>query len=318
MDLGGTNLRGALLCGDANELGVRHQKKRPTERRRGSEAVLEHLIALVRELVEREGLTLDAVEGVGIATPGPLDVSRETITSAPNFPDWKDFPLKRRVEDALGTRVWLENDANAAALGEYRMGAGRGSRSLVFLGLGTGVGGGVVLDGRIVRRAHGVGGELGHIQLGRDGPVCGCGNRGCLEQLASATAVTRMARESVAAGRPSVLADAGTFEARDVFDAARGGDALANEIVEEMSRSLGLGIVSLIHTLDPEVVVIGGGLAESADLFLDRVRAFVDEHVFPAARGKVRITRAELGDDAGILGAAFQVFESSRGGSRDR
>lgn len=310
VDLGGTNLRAALL---SEELRIEHRLKQPTDRHAGGEAIVSRLASLVKALCARRNLAVRDLVGVGIATPGPLDVGRGVVTSAPNFPDWRDLPLKRLACDALGVEVTLENDANAAALGEFWIGAGRGARSLVFLGLGTGVGGGIVLDGRIVRGAHGLGGELGHILLDPGGPTCGCGNRGCLETLASATAVVRMTEEALGSNPSSCLRGRTDLETKDVCEAARRGDSLALSVMDRMAYFLGLGIVSLIHTLDPEVVVVGGGVAESADLFLDRVRAMVDERVFPAARGRVRIVRAVLGDDAGITGVACQVLEEAEG-----
>ncbi|MCK4546702.1 MAG: ROK family protein [Candidatus Eisenbacteria sp.] len=304
VDLGGTNVRGALF---SENLEVRNRLKRPTHREEGGYAVVDRLVALVRALCNEAGTSVSNLAGVGIAVPGPLDVTGGIITSAPNFPDFTNFPLKRLVEETLGIGVHLENDANAAAYGEFRQGSGRDAHSLIFLGLGTGVGGGIVLDGKILRGAHGVGGELGHIILAADGPPCGCGNRGCLEQWASATAVVRMAKEALESGEPSVLAGRESLTAREVFEAAGGSDELACRVVARMAHFLGLGIVSLCHVVDPEVVAIGGGVSESVDLFLPRVRKFVDEQVFPAARGKIKITRAELGDDAGIIGVASLV-----------
>jgi len=307
VDLGGTNLRGALFSED---LDIGRRLKQPTRRHEGGEAVIGRLVGLVNTLCMEQGVAIEDIAGVGIAAPGPLDVSRTMITSAPNFPDWKNLPLKARVEEALGIPVVLENDANAAAVGEFARGAGRGARSLIFLGLGTGVGGGIVLDGGLVRGAHGVGGELGHMILLADGPLCGCGNRGCLEQLASATAVLRMARERLGAGESSALIDRDDLEARHVFEAAGEGDSLALSVVDRMAYFLGLGIVSLVHTVDPEVVAVGGGVSESADLFLPRVVEVVQERVFPAARGRVRIVPAELGDAAGMVGVAWEVLKS--------
>jgi glucokinase len=301
VDLGGTNVRGALFSED---LDIQHRLKQPTRREEGGDAVVGRVVTLVQSLCETGGTDVSDLLGLGIATPGPLDVNREMITSAPNFPDWRNFPLKRSLEDALGMGVHLENDANAAAFGEFHRGAGREANSLLFLGLGTGVGGGIVLDGQLLRGAHGVGGELGHIILVADGPPCGCGNRGCLEQMASATAVVRMTSEALTSGEPSILAGREPLTARDVFEAARGGDELAKRTVDRMAYYLGLGIVSLIHTVDPEVVAIGGGVSESSDLFLPRVQEVVHEQVFPAARDRVRVVPAELGDDAGITGVA--------------
>jgi glucokinase len=305
VDLGGTNLRGAVF---SEHLEIERRLKVPTRREDGAQAVVGRVVGLVESLSKMAGLEIRDLAGVGVATPGPLDVAREIVTSAPNLPDWRDLPLRALVEDALGVRVLLENDANAAALGEFEKGAGREVSSLVFLGLGTGVGGGVVLDGKLVRGAHGVGGELGHTILIADGPPCGCGNRGCLEQLTSATAVVRMMHERIDAGESSALAERTDFEARHVFEAARAGDKTALSVIDRMAFYLGLAIVSLVHTVDPEVVVIGGGVSESADLFLPRVTEVVNERVFPAARGNVRIVRAELGDDAGVTGVAREVW----------
>jgi glucokinase len=238
--------------------------------------------------------------------PGPIDFEARGVVSPPNLPGWGVVPVAPLLEDLLGVHVEVENDANAAALGEATFGAGRGARIVLALTLGTGVGGGIVIDGRVHRGATGVGGEIGHIVIRRNGKRCGCGARGCLEQYASASAMLARAKAARRRHPESTLAaiPARDLTGRDVTSAARAGDAVALRVLEDTGRDLGEGIVSAVNLIDPDVVVIAGGLTAASRFLLPAARRTVKEKAFGRAKD-VRIVKHRLGDRAGILGAAL-------------
>jgi glucokinase len=326
VDFGGTRIKLGLVDGAGR---VRDRAIRPTPREEGAEAILDALVEGVGDLQRSAGVPYDRILGVGLGTPGPLDLKGERVLFAPNIPGWEGFPLKRRLEERLGRAVALENDANAAALGEYWAGAGREVDSLVFLGLGTGVGGGIVLGGRLWRGAHGAGAELGHVTIVPDGEPCGCGNRGCLETLASARALVREAGRAVDAGRAPRLAallgeavpsggdPRSALNAELVARAALEGDEGALAVYQSIGRWLGIGVAAFMNIFDPDMVVIGGGVAGSAALFLPHVRAEAMRRSFAVISRRVRIEPAELGDDAGVIGAAASFLHRRRTSSEE-
>jgi glucokinase len=256
------------------------------------------------------GGSADAIQRIGIGCAGPVDRQAGLILNPPNLPGWVRVPLVERIEKALGRPAVLENDANAAALGEFRYGAGKGASSLVYLTVSTGIGGGIILDGKIWHGVKDGAGEVGHMTLLPDGPLCGCGNRGCLEALASGPAIARRAREALATGRPSRLREAGDFTAADVVRLAQEGDALAAEVWDEAVRYLGLGVAAIVTILAPQRVVIGGGVAKAGDFLFEPLRREVRRRVKLVPVESVPILPAALGPDVGILGAAAVALES--------
>jgi glucokinase len=279
----------------------------PTEPGRGSAFGLAQIGAAVRAAADATGSPLHRVAAIGVAAPGLLDIPAGVILEAANLPGWRDVRVREHVASTFGVPTAFQNDANAAALGEYWSGAGRGARSLLLLTLGTGIGGGIVFNDRIVEGAHSHAGEVGHIVIELTNPrPCGCGRRGCLEAYASATAVAARAREALAAGRSSTLHQKAVEEltARDVFDAAAAGDSLAGEVVEETAFYLAVGTTNLMHVLNPEVIVFGGGMTAAGASFLDRVRTRVRELAFPVPAAGTHLCYASLGNDAGFIGAA--------------
>lgn len=318
VDFGGTRIKLGLV----SERGVvRHRALRPTPRTEGALAVFAAIVDGVEELVKDAGFLLKDVAGVGLGTPGPISPEGDRVLFATNIPGWEGFPLKSRMEERLGRPVFLENDANAAALGEYWVGAGRDVRTLIFLGLGTGVGGGLVLDGRPWRGAHRAGAELGHITLRPEGgDPCGCGNRGCLETLAAAPAIVRAAGRALEQGGApklrEILRESGpAAEPRPelVARAARMGDADAARVYADAGRWLGIGVALYINVFDPEMVIIGGGVAGAFDLLLPVVTEEVRRRSFAAIHQQVSIVPAQLGDDAGVVGAVSPFFVDSFG-----
>jgi glucokinase len=235
--------------------------------------------------------------------PGPVDSKRGIVLQAPNLPSLINFALKAELETRLGWPVVLENDANAAAVGEMWLGAARGCQDVVSVTLGTGVGGGVIIDGKLWRGAHGSAGEIGHTAVDPfSGLKCKCGNTGCLELFASATAIVRMTRENLALFPESQLTS-DDLTAEHVYEAGRNGDALALGVFKRMGMYLGVGLANLINMIDPEIIVIAGGAVNGWDLFANEMYREVKERAFRAKGQQVKIAKAECGDNAGLLGA---------------
>jgi glucokinase len=306
LDVGGTKIIAAVVSG--GRILSRRVIETPAEGARRTAAMVE----LVRELCAEHDLARTTV-GVGAAGLVDLDGA---MRFAPNL-DWRDYPLQSVLADELGFPVRVENDANAAAWAEYVVGAGREARvGAVMVTLGTGVGGGLVMDGRLMRGAHGVAAEFGHIIVAEGGAPCPCGNRGCLEAYASGSAIGRAARDAVAAGAlpdGSPLYAVERITGADVSAAADGGDAGALGILAEAGRWLGAGIASLVNSLDPEVVIIGGGVSEAgAPLLEPAVVAYHDRIIAREHRDIPPVVRAHLGDDAGVIGAALLGMEAVR------
>jgi glucokinase len=313
VDLGGTNMRIAAVnhTGQILRLDVL-----ATEVHRGRDRVISEMAAIIRDQAQQftPGQTL---LGIGVGIPGIIDLAAGTLRSAANLPGWNDYPVKGDLEERLGVPVMLENDANCAALGEQWIGAGRGVQDLCMVTLGTGVGGGFVVNGRPWHGMTGMAGEIGHMTVIPEGLPCPCGNRGCLEQYASGTAITRMARESIAQGRAPALAAAAAamnshFGARTVFEAAQGGDQVAAEIFATAGTALGIALANLINALNLPLYVVGGGVAKAWTALRPAVLGELSKRsiVFRASeplKSRNRTTliaSTELEENAGLLGAA--------------
>lgn len=313
VDLGGTNLRVAAVSHDGRLL---EKLTLGTEVGRGRDAVIDEMCAGIVQLGKKLGGSLD---GIGIGVPGIIEMDSGMLRESPNLPGWSDYPVHAEIERRLNAPVVLENDANAAALGETWLGAARGFDHMCMITLGTGVGGGIVLDGKIWHGMNGMAGEVGHLTVDADGPKCNCGNRGCLEQYASATAVLRMARENAGTSAGlKALVESPQLSSRSVYELAESGDRAAGAVFEKVGWALGIGIASLVNALNLPMYVIGGGVASSWDLFAPamfeqlQARSFVYNATKPGevtSGGKVTlVTRAQLGSDAGLYGAARLGF----------
>jgi glucokinase len=306
-DLGGTNMRCALVS-DRGDLASHRTK--PTLAHRGHDAVIADIVALIREVL-REGDR--PVTGVGMASPGPLNPKTGVVLRTPNL-RWYNVPLKDKLEQALGLPVTVDNDSQMMAYGEWWKGSAQGYSHVLCLTLGTGVGGGVLINGRIYHGYSGSAGHIGHMIVEPDGARCGCGASGCLEAYASATAIARRARERLG-GRPnSAVAkycnDLDKLTSYNVFQAASEGDALALEVFEETGYYLALALASAIPLFDPQVVVISGQAAEAGDFIFKPLRERLDDLL--KLRPAVPVVPGALGDDAGIIGAAGVVFLGGR------
>jgi len=312
VDLGGTNLRIAAV----DDSGTLLEKTTTgTQVARGRDFVIDEMCQAIRATVTK--FSSSTLAGIGIGVPGIIDMATGMLRESPNLPGWHNYPVRDEIERRLGAKVILENDANSAALGEKWLGAGRDYDDMLMLTLGTGVGGGLVLQGRIWRGTRGMAGEPGHITVEPEGPPCPCGNRGCLEQLASATAVIRMAREAIEKGASPALKRAyhedAEFGANVVYQMAVQGEAAAKDIFRRVGWALGIGLADLINLLNLPMYVIGGGVSNAWDAFLPAMmeeikkRSFVYRATAPEDSSpgrKTIITRALLGGEAGLFGAA--------------
>jgi glucokinase len=275
-------------------------------------------LELGRDAVEESGVPWEHIRAVGIACGGPLDPFAGIIQSPLHLPGWDDVPLVAIVSEALDRPAVVDNDATAGALAEYWFGAGgsRAIRHLVYLTISTGVGGGLILDGRIYRGAAGNAGELGHLTIDDRGRECACGRRGCLEAYVSGTNIARRASEAIAAGEASQLSQLPSFTARDVAAAASAGDALAKRIWDETTTMLGSAIATILDLFNPEIVVLGGGVTRAGDQLLVRVREAALAQAMPPAARSAEIVLAELGDRLGVVSAAAVAFERLPAASR--
>ena len=303
VDVGGTHIRVALY-----PVG----ETRPVAHRRiatqGPELPHERLAALLRDLWPSQG----TVRGIGVASPGPLDPYRGVILATPNIPQWRDFPLRAYLEERFGVPVVVDNDANAAAVAEWRYGAGRGHHHLLYLTISTGIGGGVIVADRLLRGAAGLAGELGHLTVLPDGPLCGCGQRGHLEALASGPAIARAAEAELDRGTPSSLADLPRpLTAAQVAQAAQAGDALARAVFQRAAHFLGRAIADYLHIFNPTIVVLGGGVVQAGAVLLEPLEEALRQGVMtPAYLQNLTLTTAQLGDDVGLLGALALLRET--------
>jgi glucokinase len=292
IDIGGTKTVVAI----ADDSGkIIAQSRLNTPREQGPTVVLAEIERSVRGLLT---LHSSLITSVGIACGGPLDPQRGVILTVPNLPGWENLPLADYFSKAFGAPAYLDNDVNLAALAEARKGAGVGIDHLAYFNIGTGIGGGIVIGGRLYRGC-GNAGEFGHQIIVPDGPPCLCGKRGCLESLASGTSIARRASESGFAG-----------SAEDVASAAREGDSVARRIMDETAQYLGLGVANVVNILNPRMVILGGGVMKAADLLLDRIGRTVDERAMTQLAKDVQIVPGVLGDQAGITGAVLLAMEA--------
>ncbi|MCS7174530.1 ROK family glucokinase [Pseudothermotoga sp.] len=304
VDLGGTNYAVGLVDEDGKILARIEGETKVDE---GPDAVVERLVDSILNLSKES-----SVSAVGIGSPGSIDHVTGTVKFSPNFPGWIDFPLAEKIEKRTSLRVFVENDANAYALGERMFGVAKGLDHVVCLTLGTGIGGGVITHGILLRGSTGIGAELGHMNVLPNGPKCGCGSRGCLEALASATAIRNFVREGFERHPESSLFKLKKPEfvtPKDVFDQAKLGDHFALQIFNTVVDALAVAIGSLVNIFNPQMVVIGGGMANAGDFLLDPVKERAKNYVLPTMVGTYKVELSRLGKDAGILGAASIVFE---------
>lgn len=307
LDIGGTKLAAGIVDSGGNVLA---RAEVPTLAAEGPERVLDRIVRLAKVVMSAPGISGRAIQRVGIGCAGPVDRQAGLVLNPPNLPGWIHVPLVDHVQNALGHPAVLENDANAAALGEFRYGAGKGANSLVYLTVSTGIGAGIILDGKLWHGLKDGAGEVGHMTLVPDGPVCGCGNRGCLEALASGPSIARRAREALSTGRSSRLRDVEDLTAADVARLAQERDTVAAEVWTATVEYLALGVAAVVTIIAPERVVIGGGVAKAGDFLFEPLRRQVYHRVKLVAVASLPILPAALGSDVGILGAAAVALDA--------
>ncbi len=318
VDLGGTNVRAAVLDRDGKLLGSGRAPSLATE---GVENTVSQIVHAAKTAIRSAGVKDSEVTGVGIGVPGHIDPKAGEVLWAPNFYEkgqpYRNIRLGDPIEAQLNLPVLMGNDANVAALGEFRFGAGRAIRSMVMVTLGTGIGGGIILDGKLWTGATGGAGEIGHIIIAAGGRG-GAAAFGSLESMGQIAAITESAARKICAGRKTSLTDSPDFDwhfltPKDIADAAATGDAVAIEVFEETGSYVGLGIASIINLLNPEMVVIGGGVAQSGDIILDPIRRATRANTIKTMYDVCDIVPAELGDDAGIYGGASLILDAAEG-----
>ena len=311
IDLGATNIKSLLMDKEGKILV---SDKRPSLGNEGKEKVISQIISSIKTLQKEEvKLGISQFLGIGIGSPGPLNVEEGIIYQSPNIPGWQNVPLVRILEGKIHLPVFLENDANAAALGEWWKGAGKGFSYILLLTLGTGIGGGAIINGKVYRGARGCGMELGHMIIKEGGMICGCGARGCLEAYASATAVVKRAKAIIKQGHKSYLSqlikDMDDLTCEDVFKAASKKDELALLIVEETARYLGTGIGNLLNIFNPDVVILAGGMVKAKEVLFNPVEKYTRLNCLKSCWEMVKIVPAKLGENSGAVGACATVLE---------
>jgi len=312
VDLGGTKVRAVVADGSGRVLGDDIRLSGAAD---GLEAVLGRMVESLDAALGRAGVERERLAGLGIASPGAVDVERGVVPNAPQLPGWRDVPLARLMAERVGVPAILENDASAAALGEHRFGAGRGSRHMLYITVSTGLGGGIIIHGELYRGKSGAAGELGHMIIDIDGPPCGCGARGCLEALASGTAIARRGERLAESGDSPVLArlrgQEGPVTAEMMKRAADMGDAASREAFREAGHYLGVALAGYVNIFDPEVIVIGGGVANAGDLLMDQAQVTMESLAMNQPLKGVRLVVSELGEFSGAMGMIARLREAA-------
>jgi glucokinase len=309
VDLGGTNIVAGALAEDGSE--VLAMRSEPTRPHQGADAVIERIVRMIdtviAETAAQTGASRADFAGIGVGAPGPLDRKRGVVVTTPNL-GWVDFPLRDVISTATSLPVRIDNDANCATLGEWWLGAAAGASNVIGMTIGTGIGGGIILDGRLYHGASDVAGEIGHTTIDVTGRLCKCGNYGCLEAYASGPSIADRAREAVASDDDGLLVrmvggDLSRISAATVYEAAKGGDEVALDVVRETARLLGAGIANLLNIFNPDVVVIAGGVTQAGDSLFGPLRKEVRKRAFRPAVEACRIVPGLLPGSAGVVGA---------------
>lgn len=310
VDLGGTTTKIAFITMDGE---IVEKWEVPTDNSNEGQNITSNIAKAIDEKLSELGQKKEKLIGVGMGAPGPVDYENGIVLNVVNL-GWKDnYPLKESLEASTMLPAAIENDANCAALGEMWKGAGNGAKDLVCITLGTGVGGGVIANGNIVQGINGAAGEIGHITaVPFDGAPCNCGKTGCLETVASATGIVRIAMEELTKGQSNgelnkILTSNGKITAKDVFDTAKNGDALALQVLDVVCFHLGFAAANIANTLNPNMIVLGGGVSKAGSILLDKVNEYFAKYAFSAVRDSTVLSLATLGNDAGVLGAAWLI-----------
>lgn len=295
-DIGGTQIRVALFPADSQ---VPKQVKRTSTQGENIPA-LERIFRLIESIWPQD----DQVLGIALAAPGPTDAREGIVFNAPNIPAWKNLPLRKHLQDRFKVPAAIGNDANLAAMGEWKFGAGRGHHHLVYITVSTGIGSGVIVEDQLLLGVRGLAAELGHITVMPEGPLCGCGQRGHLEAIASGPAIARWVEEEISQGVPTSMPTGRALTAKDISLAARQGDELAIAALARAGTYLGIAVTNCLHIFNPSIVIIGGGVTQSGEFLLGPMRTAIHEYIFsPQYLENLVLTTAALGDEVGLMGA---------------
>ena len=310
IDVGGTNVKIALVDDNGK---IIYSNSVPTYAKMGYEYTVNNIKQAIKDLMKETNTTPSDIEGIGFDFPGQVDCKTGVVKLAPNIPGWVNVPIAQMIEDEFHIPTRIDNDVRCAALGELKFGAGRGCENFICITVGTGIGSGIVINGKVVRGATNAAGELGHIKLQMNGgPICGCGDTGCLEAFASGPAIVAMAQEYIKGGKSTKFREMAAAEGGEITPymaakAAEEGDPVAKRIFEIVGEYIGIGLTSVINLLNPERVIIGGGVAESGELLLGPIRKTIKERAMVVAGNAVEIVPAQLGNSAGVIGASMLI-----------
>ena len=314
VDMGGTKILSAVIDAKGNILST---AKVPTKADEAPSVVIDRIADAIQKAIGKSGVNEASIEAIGIGAPGPLDPATGVVIFAPNL-GWRDIRLKDELETRVGIPTFVDNDVNVGTLGEHVFGAGQGVQNVVGIFVGTGIGGGIILQGELFHGASKTAGEIGHIIVKAGGPKCGCGTRGCLEALASRTAMAKQFQKAIKKKKQKSIVteltngDLRTIRSGVLAKAIRANDKLTLKIFKKVTKYLGVGIGSIVNFLNPEMIILGGGVVEALDdTFLDNIRAAAKKYALPNTLDGVQIVRAELGDNSGILGAAALARQRS-------
>ena len=307
IDVGGTNVKIALV----NEQGnIIYSNSIPTRAEMGYEYTINNMKEAIAELIKETKSDAKSIEGIGFGFPGQIDYQKGIVRLAPNIPGWVEVPIAEIIEKEFGIPTRVDNDVRCAALGELNYGAGIGCENLICITVGTGIGSGLIINGKLVRGASNAAGEIGHIKLDMNGgPLCGCGDRGCLEAFASGPSIVAMAEEYIKGGKSTKYRELANPDITPyiVSEAAKQGDPVAKRIFTIMGEYIGIGLASVVNLLNPEKIIIGGGVAAAGDLLLNPIKENLIKRAMPIAGAAVEIVPAQLGNSAGVIGASLLI-----------
>ena len=307
VDVGGTNVKVALVDKSGS---IAYSDTVPTRAEMGYEYTISNIIKAIQNLMKESKVTKDQIEGIGFGFPGQIDCDNGIVRLAPNIPGWVDIPIADIVSQEFSIPVKVDNDVRCAALAELNYGAGRGAKNLVCITVGTGIGSGLIVNGKLVRGASNAAGEIGHIKLQMEnGPICGCGDRGCLEAFASGPAIVAMAEEYIRGGKSTKYRELANPDITPyiVAEAAKQGDVVAKKIFETIGNYIGVGLASVVNLLNPEKIVIGGGVADAGELLFTPIKETLKKRTMPIQGACVEVVHAELGNTAGVIGASLLI-----------
>lgn len=306
IDVGGTNVKIALVDDKGSVL---YSNSVPTRAEMGYEYTVNNIKQAIRDLMSETKAA--KIDGIGFDFPGQIDYKNGVVRLAPNIPGWVNIPIAKIIEDEFKIPTRIDNDVHCAALGELKFGAGKGCENFICMTVGTGIGSGIVINGKLVRGASNAAGELGHIKLQmHDGPICGCGDYGCLEAFASGPSIVKMATEYIMSGKSTKyreIANGGEITPFIVAEAAKQGDPVAKRIFTIMGEYIGFGLSSVVNLLNPEKIIIGGGVADAGDILLDPIRETIKKRAMVVAGSAVEVVPAQLGNTAGVIGASLLI-----------